>query len=94
MRMAEPVVILALLFLAIFKATKGGNMAAGGATSRWIWEGIIKGSDPVLTLLEGFGTVLIIQKSSQVVRRLANRSDGYQVKETYPPFSAHECCAV
>ncbi|KAG0263887.1 hypothetical protein BG011_007841 [Mortierella polycephala] len=47
--------------------------------SHWIWEWIIKGSDPVLILLEGFGTILIIQKSSQVVRRLARRSDGYQI---------------
>ena len=79
MRVAEPVVIVALLLLAIWKATKGAN-AGGVSSSRWIWEGIIKGSDPILTLLEGFGTVLIIQKSSQVVRRLAAKSDGYQVK--------------
>ncbi|KAG0047268.1 hypothetical protein BGZ83_007655 [Gryganskiella cystojenkinii] len=79
MRMAEPAVIVALLILAIWKATKGGNIGGSSSSSRWIWEGVIKGSDPILTLLEGFGTVLIIQKSSQVVRRLAAKSDGYQI---------------
>ncbi|KAG0365523.1 hypothetical protein BGZ54_006454 [Gamsiella multidivaricata] len=69
----EPLVVVGLLILAAFKATKG---AAG---PHWIWESAIKGSDPLLTMLEGFGTILIIQKSSQIVRRLAARSDGYQM---------------
>ncbi|KAF9192643.1 hypothetical protein BGZ50_008350 [Haplosporangium sp. Z 11] len=71
--MFEPLVVLGLLILATFRSTKGMS------GSHWIWECIIKGSDPVLILLEGFGTILIIQKSSQVVRRLAGRSDGYQI---------------
>ncbi|KAF8928040.1 hypothetical protein BGZ58_009933 [Dissophora ornata] len=71
--MLEPLMMVALLFLAAFKSTR----EASG--SHWIWESIVKGSDPILTLLEGFGTILIIQKSSQVVRRLAAKSDGYQI---------------
>ncbi|KAF9956957.1 hypothetical protein BGZ72_002327 [Mortierella alpina] len=71
--MAEPFVIVSLLVLAMFKATKGSS------GEHLIWEAIIKGSDPVLTILEGCGTILIIQWSSQVVRRLVNRSDGYQI---------------
>ncbi|KAI1318585.1 hypothetical protein EDD11_006276 [Mortierella claussenii] len=71
--MLEPLVVVGLLLLAAFKATKGTS------GSHWIWETIVKGSDPVLTILEGFGTILIIQKSSQLVRRLVGRSDGYQI---------------
>ncbi|KAG0204201.1 hypothetical protein BGX28_003776 [Mortierella sp. GBA30] len=71
--MAEPLVVVGLLLMAMFKATKGE------AEPHVIWESIIKGSDPVLTVLEGCGTILIIQWSSQVVRRLASRSDGYQI---------------
>ncbi|KAF9570084.1 hypothetical protein BGW38_008780, partial [Lunasporangiospora selenospora] len=71
--MAEPLVVVGLLFLAIVRSTR--DMSG----SHQIWENIIKASDPVLTILEGFGTILIIQKSSQVVRRLAGRSDGYQI---------------
>ncbi|KAF9907662.1 hypothetical protein EC991_010694 [Linnemannia zychae] len=70
---AEPLVVVGLLLLAIFRSTKGLSGSHG------IWEAVIRGSDPVLTLLEGFGTILIIQKSSQVVRRLAGKSDGYQI---------------
>ncbi|KAF9173701.1 hypothetical protein BGX20_002394 [Mortierella sp. AD010] len=69
----EPLVVFGLLLLAAFKSTKGTS------GTHWIWESVVKGSDPVLTLLEGFGTILIIQKSSQVVRRLAAKSDGYQI---------------
>ncbi|KAF9202224.1 hypothetical protein BGZ49_007583 [Haplosporangium sp. Z 27] len=69
----EPLVILGLLLLSMFNSTKDNS------ETHWIWESIIKGSDPVLTLLEGFGTILIIQKSSQVVRRLVAKSDGYQI---------------
>ncbi|KAF9918355.1 hypothetical protein FBU30_000267 [Linnemannia zychae] len=71
--MAEPLIVIGLLFLAIFRSAKGLSGSHG------IWEAIIRGSDPVLTLLEGFGTILIIQKSSQVVRRLAGKADGYQI---------------
>ncbi|KAK3832172.1 MAG: ICE2-domain-containing protein [Linnemannia elongata] len=70
---AEPLVVVGLLLLAIFRSTKGLSGSHG------IWETVIRGSDPILTLLEGFGTILIIQKSSQVVRRLAGKSDGYQI---------------
>ncbi|KAG0380810.1 hypothetical protein BGX24_004657 [Mortierella sp. AD032] len=70
---AEPLVVVGLLLLAIFRSTKGLSGSHG------IWEAVIRGSDPVLTVLEGFGTILIIQKSSQVVRRLAGKSDGYQI---------------
>lgn len=73
--MAEPAVLLGLLFWTIFKSTKGTHSEA----AHHLWEAVIKGSDPILTLLEGFGTILIIQKTSQVVRRLAAKSDGYQV---------------
>ncbi|KAF9109172.1 hypothetical protein BGX27_007921 [Mortierella sp. AM989] len=69
----EPLVVLGLLLLATFKSTKGTS------GTHWVWESIVKGSDPVLTMLEGFGTILIIQKSSQVVRRLAAKGDGYQI---------------
>ncbi|KAF9285992.1 hypothetical protein BGZ68_003341 [Mortierella alpina] len=71
--MAEPFVIVGLLVLAMFRATKGSS------GEHLIWEAIIKGSDPILTILEGCGTILIIQWSSQIVRRLVNRSDGYQI---------------
>ncbi|KAF9986950.1 hypothetical protein BGZ75_001230 [Mortierella antarctica] len=71
--MAEPFVIVSLLVLAMFKATKGSS------GEHLIWEAIIKGSDPILTILEGCGTILIIQWSSQIVRRLVSRSDGYQI---------------
>ncbi|KAF9915248.1 hypothetical protein BX616_006572 [Lobosporangium transversale] len=71
--MLEPLIVVGLLFLAMFRSTKGTS------GSHWFWESIIKGSDPVLTILEGFGTILIIQKSSQLIRRLAARSDGYQI---------------
>ncbi|KAF8931372.1 hypothetical protein CPC16_002980 [Podila verticillata] len=73
--MAEPAVLLGLLFWTIFKSTKGTHSEA----AHHLWEVVIKGSDPVLTLLEGFGTILVIQKTSQVVRRLAAKSDGYQI---------------
>ncbi|KAF8943386.1 hypothetical protein BGZ47_005480 [Haplosporangium gracile] len=69
----EPLVVVGLLLLAIFRSTKDLSGSHG------IWETVIRGSDPILTLLEGFGTILIIQKSSQVVRRLAGKSDGYQI---------------
>ncbi|KAF9926750.1 hypothetical protein BGZ65_007158 [Modicella reniformis] len=71
-KLLEPVAIVGLLFLAIFNPLESSGY-------RPIWEFVIKGSDPILTLLEGFGTILIIQWSSQQVRRLAGRSDGYQI---------------
>ncbi|KAF9432041.1 hypothetical protein BGZ76_011330 [Entomortierella beljakovae] len=71
--LVEPLIVIGLLGLSIFTSTKGTSSIL------WIWESVIKGSDPVLTVLEGFGTILIIQKSSQVVRRLAAKSDGYQI---------------
>ncbi|KAG0229494.1 hypothetical protein BGX31_006173 [Mortierella sp. GBA43] len=49
------------------------------SSSHLIWETIIKGSDPILTVLEGFGTILVIQWSSRQVRRLAGKGDGYQI---------------
>ncbi|KAF9429914.1 hypothetical protein BGZ94_009029, partial [Podila epigama] len=73
--MAEPAVLLGLLGWTIFNSTKG---TGSSEAAQHLWESIIKGSDPILTLLEGFGTILIIQKTSQVVRRLATKSDGYQ----------------
>ncbi|KAG0346260.1 hypothetical protein BG004_002062 [Podila humilis] len=74
--MAEPMVLLGLLVWTLFRSANGHH---GSEAAQQLWEAIIKGSDPILTLLEGFGTILIIQKTSQTVRRLAAKSDGYQI---------------
>jgi len=75
-RMLEPLATVGLLVLAIYSSSKEDE------GSHPIWEAIIKGSDPVLTVLEGFGTILMIQWSSRQVRRLAGKGEGYQVTAT------------
>ncbi|KAF9356005.1 hypothetical protein BGX34_010160 [Mortierella sp. NVP85] len=71
--MLEPLATIGLLVLAIYSSSKEDE------GSHPIWEAIIKGSDPILTVLEGFGTILMIQWSSRQVRRLAGKGEGYQM---------------